>query len=98
MFDPGLFPPESRPNYEIVEFWGPYVSWELTPDVIVFGSNHTLDVGSSSPDSADYAAWKFERQAYGLYVVEKGARCSLDHCFHREVALPNGGEILVLGT
>ncbi|MES2356523.1 MAG: hypothetical protein V4568_19405 [Pseudomonadota bacterium] len=96
MYTPSLFPPDNSNNYEIVEFWGPYVEWDKSPDVIVFGPINTPRGTPTSPESPSYKSFLAEREGYSKHVTDKGANCQANPCFERELLLPNGGEILAL--
>lgn len=96
MLTPSLFPPESNDKYKIVEFWGPYIQWDQSPDVIVFGSINTPR-GTLTPfDSPSYSDFISERVGYIKHVADKISNCKADPCFVRNSMLQNGGEILVL--
>jgi len=94
--DPALFTPESSARYRIVEFFWPYTRWDDSPDVIVFGITHTPAGKAVPPDSPAYPAYLAEREGYAKYVVSKADKCPTSKCYRKEVALPGGGEILVL--
>jgi hypothetical protein len=93
---PSLFPPESNKKYKIEEFWGPYIQWSDSPDLIIFGSINTPRGRSTPSDSPEYKSFLMEREGYAKHVVERGGSCVLKPCFEKALLLPNGGEILVL--
>jgi hypothetical protein len=96
MFTPSLFPPEGDSKYRIVEFWGPYLQWHESPDVIIFGSINTPRGRPTPADSPEYSSFLLERKGYSEHVVEGGDDCKVQPCFVRMIFLANGGEILVL--
>ncbi|MBI5922471.1 MAG: hypothetical protein HY847_12625 [Betaproteobacteria bacterium] len=96
MLTPSLFPPESGAYYQIVEFWGPFIQWNESPDVIIFGSVNTPRGMPTPQDSPSYSSFLLERQGYAMHVAESGSECKARPCFERKLLLPNGGEILVL--
>jgi hypothetical protein len=95
-FDPLLFPPQSNDRYRIEEFYNRYTNWHALPDVIVFSARHTPAGPAVPADSPQYPAYLAERDGYARYVAGKDGRCSEQRCFRRQLALPDGGEILVL--
>lgn len=96
MFTPSLFPPEGGGKYRIVEFWGPYIQWDESPDVIIFGPINTPRGKPPPADSPDYNNFLLEREGYSKHVAESGGDCKAKPCFERMLFLANGGEILVL--
>lgn len=95
-FDPILFPPTSDPSYRLIEFWGPYVDWDMATDVLVFSSAHTFRGRHCLAGSPLYQACLTERDAYSKYVIDEKKTCTQERCYRRHAELPNGGEILVL--
>lgn len=96
MFTPSLFPPEGGSKYKIVEFWGPYIHWDESPDVIIFGPINTPRGKPTPTDSPEYSNFLLEREGYFKHVAESGGDCKAKPCFERMQFLVNGGEILVL--
>jgi hypothetical protein len=95
-FDPILFPPASNSDYQITEFWGPYVNWDTDVDVIVFSSVHTPQGAPCLAGSYNYQFCLVERRMYSRYVIDKHEVCAKAKCYKRYGRLPNGGEILLL--
>lgn len=92
---PSLFPPESNEKYQIMEFWGPFNSWDQVPDIIIFGKSNTPRGPMYPEDSPEYIKFLEERKRYGMHVSE-GRVCESRPCYQRELELLNGGEILIL--
>jgi len=95
-WDPKLFVPTNYDHFQISEFWGPYTDWGNSPEILVFGINHTLNAPPIESGTPDYPNYIKERSGYSKYVIEKKDVCNLDKCYRRLIRLPNLGEVLVL--
>lgn len=94
-FDAWLFIPRSNAKYQINEFFGPYTNWKDTPDVLIFSSRQITgaDYVANSPA---YNNFLLERESYSKQVINNDQKCTEAVCYERQMALPNGGEILTL--
>lgn len=94
--DPELFVPVSNSSYTMDEFWGPFIFWNSSYDIVILGETHLPGKALFKTESALYNDFLKERDGYDSFVVEKNQKCKQAFCYERVLRLPNGGEILVL--
>lgn len=94
-YDPWLFIPYTTHKYKIIEFWWPYTFWQDKSDVIVLSAERRKG-RDMAIDSPEYRDFKLDLDGYARHVVNARQQCTEAPCYVKQIALPNGGEILTL--
>jgi hypothetical protein len=93
---PLIFIPQANLKYKIFGFWGPFVEWDKSYDLIILDSANTPKKSNLNPSSVEYDNRLIELDGYEKHVANEQGKCKKTPCFIKGLNLPNGGEILVL--
>ncbi len=79
--DPSLFQLESNDDYEITEFWGPFLNFRDGADVIAMYKELTPDVPLPAPTSASYLPFKQSYEEFERHVEKNQKSCLESPCY-----------------